>query len=296
MRKLFAVLLTVFMVSGAAATTIESEKLFLDLEESTAEAEVKVADLTSSQFTYITSAEVEAVDAYIGEESLECGVETLTLGSEIRCDTDISHNFTVDINYSFSGLVTDTGGPDHIFRYSHPIYRPTESFTLRTTLPQGAGLQQNSTNTAFSPPDGVTGSDGRRIFVEWKKQPQIGDTLNFEVDYQDYNDERGVNYLQIIGMISLISLISGLGFLYWRRLNMENIETVYNSISDDERDVLELLEENGGEMLQKDVVNETDYSKAKISGVVSDLVEKDIVEKEKEGRSNKLRISGQYRY
>lgn len=295
MRKFFVALTAIFLISGAAATTIESESLVLDLEESTAEATVEVGDLTSSQFTYITSADVNSAQAYTNGEQMNCSIETLALGNEIRCDTDLRDNFTVHINYTFDGLV-ENGGTEKTFRYSHPIYRPTDDFRLRVKLPQGAGLTEfNGSQPVISPQDGQTGSDGRRIFVEWEKKPRIGDTLSFKISYRDYNNE-GTDYLRIAGFLFLISTLLGLGYLYWRRLTMESLETVYGDISEDERDVIELLKDNEGEMLQKDVVNETDYSKAKISGVVSDLVDKGIVEKEKEGRSNKLRIAGKYRY
>lgn len=295
MRKFFAALLVVFMVTAAAATTIESEQLFLDLEDSTAEATVEVEDLTSSQFTYLTSADVSSADASTNGEQMNCSIEELSLGSEIRCDTELEENFTVNINYTFESLVSN-GGVSKTLRYSHPFYRPTENFRLRVALPPGAGLtERNASEPAISPGDGQTGSDGQRIFVEWEKRPQIGDTLSFQIDYQNYNDS-GTNYLQILGLLTLISLAAGLGFLYWRRRNMEDIETVYGDLSEDEKDVIQLLKDNDGEMLQKDVVNSTDYSKAKISGVVSELVEKEIVEKEKEGRSNKLKISGKYRF
>jgi uncharacterized membrane protein len=58
----------------------------------------------------------------------------------------------------------------------------------------------------------------------------------------------------------------------------------------DEEMVIDMLEDSGGDMLQKDIVAETDYSKAKISGLVSELEEKDIVNKEKDGRSNRVTL------
>ena len=56
-----------------------------------------------------------------------------------------------------------------------------------------------------------------------------------------------------------------------------------------------MLKNSEGEMLQKDIVEQTDYSKAKISGVVKTLVEQEIVTKEKEGRSNKVSLKKEYR-
>jgi uncharacterized membrane protein len=60
--------------------------------------------------------------------------------------------------------------------------------------------------------------------------------------------------------------------------------------------VLDTVRENDNSMLQKDIVDESEYSKAKISSVISELEEKGIVKKSKEGRSNKISISRKYRY
>ncbi|MFT4892364.1 MAG: putative membrane protein [Candidatus Nanohaloarchaea archaeon] len=296
MKKLSAILLAIFLISGASATTIESESLTLDLESSEATAEVKVAELTSSSFTYITSADVRSVSAQVNGEELDCSVETLTLGDEIVCDTDLRNNFTVSLKYSFSGLVSN-GGEIKTFRYSHPIYRPTQRFNLRVELPEGAGTAQDIEGSAITPVDGNVGSDGRTIFVEWNKNPQIGDTLNFRIDYETLNPSQDYSYI-IGGAVALllVSVIIYGGYIYRKRINLENLEDVYADLSEDQQDIVELLRENDGEMLQKDVVNSSDYSKAKISGLVSELVEKDVIEKEKEGRSNKLKISGSYRY
>lgn len=294
MRKFLAAALIVFFISGAAATTIESEELIIDLENSEAEANIKVADLTASQFTYITSADVRSVQASTTPEGdLQCKVQDLTLGDEIVCDTELRENFTINIDYTFDSLVSNQ---DQIktFRYTHPIYRPTKEFKLRVKLPHGTGLAQENGQASFSPTDGSTGSDGRRIYVEWEKKPQLGETLSFRVDYENLN--AGFDYAKVVAGVVLILISAGLIYLLWRHRNKEKLEKVYGDISEDEKDVLELLRENDGEMLQKDVVNSSDYSKAKISGLVSELVDKEIVEKEKEGRSNKLKIAKKYRY
>ncbi|MFT4867936.1 MAG: putative membrane protein [Candidatus Nanohaloarchaea archaeon] len=296
MKKLSAAILAIFLISGASATTVDSESLTLDLESSEAVAEIKVAELTSSSFTYITSADVESVSATSGGEELSCSVETLALGDEIVCETDLRENFTVNLDYRFSGLVTN-GGEIKTFRYSHPIYRPTRNFHMRVELPEGAGTAQSSADSPITPPDGTVGSDGRTIFVEWNKNPQIGDTLNFQIKYETLNS--GEDYSYIIGAAAaLLALtVAAYGaYFYRKRRNLEDLETVYSDLSDDQRDIVELLRENDGEMLQKDVVNSSEYSKAKISGLVSELVDKDVIEKEKEGRSNKLKISDKYLY
>ncbi|PSG99420.1 MAG: hypothetical protein BRC29_04860 [Nanohaloarchaea archaeon SW_7_43_1] len=289
-------LLFLILISGASATTIESESLVIDLEASKAQAEVKVEELTSSDFTYITSANVEDIDAKIDSKELNCKVETLALGDEVVCETDRKKNFTVKLNYQFSGQMSD-GKELKTFRYSHPIYRPTKNFELRVELPEGAGVAQENADRPISPSEGKVGSDGRTIFVEWERKPQIGDTLNFEIAYEPLNSKRGYESIFMVAVLTAVLLLAVLGgYKYWKRINRDSVESLYSDLNQDQRDIIELLRENEGEMLQKDVVDSSEYSKAKISGLVSKLVEKDVIEKKKEGRSNKLTISSSYRY
>lgn len=295
MRKTLAALLLIIMVSGASATTIESETLNLDLERSEASAEIAVEELTSSSFTYITSADVESVSASSQGRNLSCEAETLALGDEIVCDTDLRKNFTVNIEYSFSGLVENQGA-NKIFRYSHPIYRPTNNFNLIVELPEGSVKAENRQD-AITPDDGRERTDGRTIFVEWNKSPQTGDTLNFQIKYETL--EPSTDYMEILGFILVLIALSGMAYgayIYSKKSNRENVRKSFSDLSDDEKDIIELLIDNEGEMLQKDIVDLSNYSKAKISGLVSQLEDKKLVVKEKEGRSNKLRISDKYNY
>lgn len=293
MKKFLVVSLILLMGSAVSATTIDSESLMLDLENSRGEAEIKVDELTSSSFTYITSADIDSISAETGSRELDCQVEDLAIGDEIVCDTELRENFTVNLEYSFSGLV-DSDKKVKNFRYSHPIYRPTRNFNLKVKLPQGAVIAQQETSNPLTPSTGSVGSDGQRIFVEWSEKPQIGDTLSFDIRYE-YLD-RSQNYLEIITGFAVSLILIGAIYLYWVRRNRESLDSVYPDLSEDEREIVELLEENDGRMLQKDVVDLSDYSKAKISGLVSQLVDKGIVEKEKEGRSNSLKISSKYSF
>ncbi len=61
-------------------------------------------------------------------------------------------------------------------------------------------------------------------------------------------------------------------------------------LSDEER-VVKYLEESGGQMFQSDLVKKTDFSKSKLSMVLSDLKEKGIIIKIKKGKENLIRLN-----
>jgi uncharacterized membrane protein len=61
-------------------------------------------------------------------------------------------------------------------------------------------------------------------------------------------------------------------------------------LSGDERTVFRAILDAGGEIFQKDVVNRTKMSDAKVSRVLDRLEEKGLVTRERHGMSNKVRI------
>jgi hypothetical protein len=61
-------------------------------------------------------------------------------------------------------------------------------------------------------------------------------------------------------------------------------------LTDEER-VIKFLEEAGGQMFQSDLVRKTDFSKSKLSMVLSDLKEKGTIVKIKKGKENLIRLS-----
>ncbi len=294
MRKASLIIGLILMVASASATIVESEDVEVDLESGEVDVNLDIRELTSSSVSYTTSYDINNVNARINGEELDCSTESLQFGSEISCETSLRNNFTVDMNFTSENLVS-TRQNANVLRYSHSIYRPTREYSLRVLLPSGTGLldEDEVSIPVVSPENYQTGSNGRRIFVEWSQKPQLGDNLNFQIVYDKYEDSNSFPFNVALSILATL-IVAGFGYLGYRRLNRESIESVYEELSDDEIDVVELLRENGGEMLQKDVVNESTYSKAKISGVVSELVDKEVVTKEKEGRSNKLRIVSNY--
>lgn len=293
MRKAFCLILVLLIVSSVSATSIKTENVTVDLETKQVKVDTYVKELTSTSFTYITSYPVENVKATIDGQPRECETSFLQVGTEITCQTNLKTNFTVNMEFKEDGL-TSVRNNAEIFSYTQSIYRPTDNYNLKVLLPSGTGLidQSNASAPVVSPSDYNPGSNGQQIFVEWNKEPQIGETLRFNLMYDSTSP--ATDYIKIaVPLISFIALI-GIGYLVWRRKTRADISETYEDLSEDEIDVIEILLENDGEMLQKDVVNASSYSKAKVSGLVSSLVDKEIITKQKEGRSNKLTISKSY--
>lgn len=289
-------------VSSVSATDIDNENVLVDIADSRVEAEIEVGELTSSVFTYITTKQKVDVNGSINGEVTDCTTREVAIGSEIRCDTDLRENFTVTLEYTASDGFVEDRGTQKVFRYQHPVYRSTENYNLEVLLPEGTALMQDSnTSQIISPLNAETSTNGRQISVKWNIQPELGETITFYLLYEDFtpsetpNNERQ-DYTDLIIILLGLAFIGGLATLVRMHLRREKLSEVTRDLSEEQMEIIDILKENDGEFLQKDVVDELDYSKAKVSGLVSELVEKEIVEKTKEGRSNKLVIPKKYSY
>jgi len=296
MKKIcLLIVLAFFTVSTVSATTISSEKVTVDLEENEITAVLDVESLTTETFNYQTSHPVRDLQVKVNGENVGCSVEDLAVGSTINCETDSTENFTVNINYETQGLVSSQDNID-IFRYSQSIYRPVDSYTFRAVLPEGTGVvdQEDATTSVIVPKNGKVGNmNGRRFYVEWTTNPQLGESQNFKVLFEPFQERE--NDVLIPSSIIAAAIIAAIGYFVYKRKNKVNATNTLEELGEDEQMVVKMLQESESEMLQKNVVDQSNYSKAKISGVVSTLVEKDIVRKEKEGRSNKVSLREKFR-
>jgi uncharacterized membrane protein len=295
MKKTLITLLFIVFTATVSATTVSSQNITIDLEDSTVVNEIHVSELTSTNFTYSSSHPIRDLQVAIDGERTNCALSEAAVGGEISCEVDQTQDFTVQMNYTTNGLVSDVGGSS-ILTYTESVVIPTENLYLKVFLPQGTGIvdQQNSSRPVISPESGMTGSDGRKIFVEWEEEPELGETIEYHVIYRGLSER---DQTQTIIALAVGILVLGLaGFLGIRYFVRQEVEDLYEDLDEDEVEIMEIIVENDGSILQKDLVEESGYSKAKISGVVSSLVDKEILEKEKEGRSNKLSISRKLRF
>ena len=287
MRKTVLLVGLMAFVSLGSATSIQSENVTIDLEDETVEKNILFDEVTSDRITYIvTNNPVYEYYVEIEEEEAECEFTNLEPGGEISCITDNYENVEMFLSYSTSGLINSQNDAN-VFRYTQNIYRTTESHRLKVILPQGTALinQEEASIPVVDPEFGEVGSEGRRIHVEWEQSPSItGPPLSFQIVYEDLNTD----YRNAIIALVMILLVAGFARFYLRYKTDSEASSIFDSLTEDQKSIVEMLKENEGAMLQKDIVDNSEYSKAKISGLISELEELDLVNKEKEGRSNRV--------
>lgn len=299
MRKLILICLLLLMVGLSTASNIESEDISIDIAGSNVNVEIEVTELTTESLTYSTSHDVENLEAHINEDHVECEINRLQVGSVIECPTEKQGNFTANLDFDSQNMVESRNGIE-VFQYRKTFSSLTEDFRKEVILPEGTGIvdEESVSEPVILPTEHDTGSTGRQITVSWDRQPSLGESVEFQVMFEEIAEEEEENEQQWIYTVIILFAIGAAtaGLIAWKKINRPDIENLYDNLSEDEIQLLDLLRDNNGEILQKDAVNQSDYSKAKISEVVSSLEEKEIITKEKEGRSNMLKINNDYKY
>jgi len=178
----------------------------------------------------------------------------------------------VDSNYQFSVN----------YGVSLPIDR---AFTL-IRLPANNVLAGDVANMSYFPQDGKTITDGRHIMVYWESDNMTsGSSLQFSVLF---SKPAAVSDTMLIGLVVILLLAIIFIFFYMRRRSPQQAPAT-SVLNRDEKTIVDILEKNEGKALQKVLVRETAFSKAKVSRLVKSLRERGVVDIEPvSGRENRV--------
>lgn len=168
------------------------------------------------------------------------------------------------------------------------------SIYVTAKLPQGMGLVgANKTISRVSFPDDVLiTSDGRRVIMIWQlSNITANQQLRFQTLFESMAPSSitgfaGLGAAIIVGVVAVVVLSSIIFLRYVRKPE----KLVLSVLDDFERKVMDILIASGGAANQKKIVQDTNLSKAKISRVVRNLVNRGLIEIERAGRTNKIKI------
>jgi len=208
-----------------------------------------------------------------GISSVDCG---LSLTREKR---------TIDITFETNDFIKNLD-QKHYFDADFGLNRDLDQVFTFVRLPEGMVLASREP----SPENATTGSDGRRIIVAWKLTDiKSNQPLRFEILYEQTQQpplfQLRLRYFVVFG-IAAAAVTSFIYLRYFRRPE----KLVLSVLDDYERQVMNILVASEGVVSQKKVVQDTNLSKAKISRVVKSLVSRGLVEVERMGRTNKLKL------
>lgn len=178
-----------------------------------------------------------------------------------------------------------------VFSASYDVPLPVQNAFLLVKLPSNTFLASDIAGQAYSPPDGKTLTDGRSISVFWDASNLTVDTaLPIRVLFTLPNvSEQPTDYLIPGIAILAILAVAVASFVTHRYTKRRAGSAVAAVLNPDERRLVDLLEGKGGKSLQKQLVRESDFSKAKVSRLVNSLRARGLVAVEAvSGRENRV--------
>ncbi len=244
---------------------------------------------TVSRSDYFIPARATNIEVFADNNTADCTV-TQEIGTSIICET-IAREFVY--RFHIKNLVSTIGELQYIrvFGYAFSITQSVDRLHVVVKFPLGAALVEEERLrgtglTFFSPDFGREGSDGRRIFISWTfDKPVLGQSIGVSAIYELL----GFNTFTLFFIVLTFVIVAFLLFLVFifRRHRVRDILPV---LTDGERKVMEIILRENGEVDQRVIVKETDFSKAKVSRIISDLMGRGLVEKISRGRKNLIKL------
>lgn len=292
---LINILVILFVASVGNCSKIDNIRINIDLtEDNLAIFNVTINYLEDVEMSdFYTLAKIENIHVFKGNEEINCSLEELPLGTSIVCKNIFAKNIT----YTFSATnLIESGKRLHIFSYQFPITTLMNRLEILIKIPLGAVIADEASLEytglkPFYPENGVKGSDGRRIFVEWNfENPKLGEAIRVSAIYEKILKEEDNISLIYLTTIIIVVFSFAIIFLIISR-KRKDISKVLPILNDAERVIMEVILESPEVLDQRKIVRATGFSKAKVSRVLKDLEERGLIKREKVGRATKVKLT-----
>jgi len=205
----------------------------------------------------------------------------------------LSDELTLTLSFLAEGLVKSQGNVT-LFAFDFPIMWETKEMTTTLRLPLGMALSDKII-IPTSPSYSEIGTDGRRIFIKWQftsKNPE--DIIPIRVYYEPISVQPTKNKFYSLIIIAFSILLSVIVILYLSVIRKKP-ELVLSVLSEGERIIVEIIQNQQEEEVdQRKIVALSGFSKAKVSRIIQSLEERGVVETQRIGRKNKVKLKKKF--
>jgi uncharacterized membrane protein len=279
----------------ANSSIIESEEIVIDLgETSKVKINISYAELTTEKISYLIPYKVLSWTAISENEKLNCKILELKVGEELICEPKKFNNFSVLIEFVVQGLSEKKEEGIYRVQYEKNVLEPTRKFRMKIVLPEGYGIFSGGNDTTgieIRPKNYVFGTTGRRISVSWNiEEVNLGESLIFSAFYENLGKATSLDFL-IPSLIVLSLVVLGIFEIYLG--GKRKFERIIENLKDDERKIYLYIKEKKDrkeKCTQRDIVKDLNMSKAKVSRLLHDMQERNLVVLTKKGRKNVVEL------
>lgn len=291
-RRIALLVLVLAFIPVAHAANIEKTDVHIALDnegDAYWEIGIKYAE-NVTRSDYFVLSQVRNVKVYSYNEEIDCITTQEAIGYSILCNKlnadSLLYTFqTTDITKNFNEFTR--------FDYMFPITNIVSNISIRIDLPLGTAVAEenklaNFGAKPFMPDNALQSTDGRVIYLSWGfEKPRLGESIQVSLYFEQLSKENQVQ--QLVAIIMLIGVFAAIAvlFIHSKRSSVKDVLPV---LTNPEREVMQILIRENKEVDQRLVVKELDYSKSKISRVISELEKRGLIDKRIKGRTNILRL------
>jgi len=258
--------------------------LFITVMNSFASGQlISVVDVLSIDNSVKESIEIDFVEMPNGTAiQLPTGAYDIQINGEDVSNSSIElHCLSCNISFAIDNIVKQDKSTFTFVRTLNLLPEP-DVLDYTIILPPGFTLDNPGEEPPVAP-IGEVRTDGENIQIHWFERnaelPKV-----YLVRYREIES----NLIWIAGLAILCLAIGGMGGYFLRAFRKKDVPAAL--LNPDEQAVMKVVEESSGEINQREIVRKTGWSRSKVSGVLSNLDFKKIVQREKIGRNYKVRL------
>lgn len=208
--------------------------------------------------------------------------------------------YVFSVSYEIEDVIYHVDQPEEYyglgFETNH--VRKTNLFRLILNLPHNSVLLEGSLPAVLPTPASISSEDNF-LRITWESSNlNIDDTDVFLVRYKidsSTQEDLNPNLLPLYIVLAFIGgiAISTLAFFLVYRFKFKPVESglVSSLLSNTEQEVIKAINDDSGVSTQRRICDKTGYSKSKVSQILAKLEEKNVLKRERWGRTNKVTIT-----
>lgn len=278
-RLIFGFVFVLLLIQSAYALQIQNYDINFDIQsDSSVRESLNITfreTLDQTTLNYIIVGDFSDLKITNGNKQLDYNVT--------KTDNEYSINFLIpagtkrlNIGFVSKDLVFQKDNVYQFFTNFRPP-KETEVVNIQVSLPPGFILYRDM----FSPENAEKLTDGEKIYFTWSfvnRTEEIPISVKFQGSYKTYD---WILYVVVIIVLLMILLYS---FSHYRKKAKKEF---LKGFFEDEKKVVEILTREGV-AYQNKIEKELKFSRAKMTRIVKKLEAKDLVTKERVGRTNRI--------
>ncbi len=209
---------------------------------------------------------------------------------------------SLEISYSIDDAIIYKNN-HHSFSRRLDIPQKPKVLNYKVTIPKGQIIDSADNTAPIIPQPTNIDTDGKTITITWTEtNPDLPKIYYVSYTEGDPEEETGKEITEelkekeviiLLIMIFALGMFSGIIGEKIRKKKFSNEELPYVPeylLNPDEKKIINFLSNNKGDINQKNIVKELNWSKSKVSAIMTNLEYKKIVEREKIGRNYKIKL------